>query len=120
MDFETLAWFCGTMFFLSFVSLVLHKYLTQEAKYRQFGSPDKSLVLFYVEIMGYVFMWYGISVGFTIFNKWFLNDWRGGFKFPVGATMIHMFVKYFLSRIVIHCQKQDIEPLVGNEYMWYV
>lgn len=41
--------------------------------------------------------------GFTIFNKWMLNEFGGGgFPFPVTITTSHMFMKFFLSRVIFH------------------
>jgi hypothetical protein len=38
-------------------------------------------------------LWYSISTTLTIFNKWFMTIWDGGFKFPLFATCIHMVSK---------------------------
>lgn len=57
---------------------------------------------------------YAISVGFTLFNKWFLNLWRGGgLPFPVGITAVHMFVKLIITRVYNRCQPPEkrIVPL---------
>ena len=43
--------------------------------------------------------WYGISVSFTMFNKWLLRYWHNGaFNLPVTATAVHMGVKWLLAR----------------------
>jgi hypothetical protein len=50
---------------------------------------------------------YTISVAFTLFNKWMLVYWRGGFPFPVMITMVHMFTKLALTRVLNLCRPAD-------------
>ena len=51
-------------------------------------------------ITSYVFFYYSISISFTMFNKWFLNSWEGGFSFPVTASAGHMLVKLILILLI--------------------
>ncbi len=50
-------------------------------------------------IASYTFFYYSISISFTMYNKWFLNSWEGGFSFPVTASSGHMLVKLILIRM---------------------
>lgn len=58
------------------------------------------------------FLWYSISVTFTIFNKYFLTAWTGvGFHYPILGVTIHMFIKLILSRIWYRYSDDVIHPL---------
>lgn len=55
---------------------------------------------------------YCISVSFTMFNKWVLSDYRGGFHFSTIYTTIHMFIQLALSRLWYRfCYDEVIEPV---------
>ena len=44
-------------------------------------------------------MWYGVSVSMVMANRWLFHEWQGvGFPFPVLTTMVHMWLKFFVSR----------------------
>ncbi|CAM9139902.1 unnamed protein product [Laminaria digitata] len=52
-----------------------------------------------IEIAAWVFMWYGVSVSMVMANRWLFHEWQGvGFPFPVLTTMVHMWLKFFVSR----------------------
>lgn len=51
------------------------------------------------QIAAWVFMWYGVSVSMVMANRWLFHEWQNvGFPFPVLTTMVHMWLKFFLSR----------------------
>ncbi len=42
--------------------------------------------------------WFSISVSFTIYNKWFMQQWKGGFDYPILMTCLHMCIKVLITR----------------------
>ena len=54
--------------------------------------------------------WYSISVSFTIYNKYLMQLWEGGFAYPILMTTVHMAIKVVISRIWICC-RSDPEPI---------
>jgi len=69
------------------------------------------------EIAAYVFTWYGVSLSLTMFNKWFLVYFNGGFPFPITASAVHMFLKLVMSRIVMRYAGISV-PVVTTELYW--
>lgn len=53
-----------------------------------------------VQIVAWVLAWYGISVSMVVANNWLFHPPPHGldFKFPILTTMVHMWMKLFLSR----------------------
>jgi len=69
-------------------------------------------------IAAYTARWYCISVCFTIFNKWFLNEYHGGFEFPIIYTSIHMCMQFLISRIwACVDQGASVEPISWWQYL---
>lgn len=61
-------------------------------------------VLHALDVSVYIVLWYAISIGMTLFNKWFLRVWAdGGYPFATTMTCLNMFIKCLLSRIVNYC-----------------
>ncbi|CAI5742496.1 unnamed protein product [Hyaloperonospora brassicae] len=62
------------------------------------------VVLYAIDVSVFVVLWYAVSIGMTLFNKWFLRAWAGG-GYPFATTMacINMFVKCLLSRLMDRC-----------------
>ncbi|KAF1317841.1 Drug/metabolite transporter, partial [Globisporangium splendens] len=61
-------------------------------------------VLHALDVSVYIVLWYAISIGMTLFNKWFLRVWAdGGYPFATTMTCINMFIKCLLSRVVNSC-----------------
>lgn len=57
-----------------------------------------------LDVSVYIVLWYAISIGMTLFNKWFLRVWAdGGYPFSTTMTCINMFIKCLLSRLVNAC-----------------
>ena len=52
-----------------------------------------------IDVLSIAFLWYSISLSFTLFNKWFMQEWAGGFHFPMFITSMHMLMKLIVSRI---------------------
>lgn len=62
------------------------------------------VVLHALDVSVYVVLWYAVSIGMTLFNKWFLRVWAGGgYPFATTMTCINMFVKCLLSRLLDRC-----------------
>ncbi|CAM9894111.1 unnamed protein product [Scytosiphon promiscuus] len=54
-----------------------------------------------VEIAAWVMTWYGVSVSMVVANTWLFRDWQGvGFPFPVLTTMVHMWLKVLVTRVL--------------------
>lgn len=68
-----------------------------------------------LDVSVYVVLWYAISIGMTLFNKWFLRVWAdGGYPFSTTMTCINMFIKCLLSRVVNACSSSgDSASIAG-------
>ncbi|CAM9284177.1 unnamed protein product [Ectocarpus sp. 12 AP-2014] len=63
-----------------------------------------------VEIAAWVLTWYGVSVSMVMANRWLFYEWQGvGFPFPVLTTMVHMWLKVLVTR-VMYCLKGEKPP----------
>lgn len=61
-----------------------------------------------LDVSVFVVLWYAVSIGMTLFNKWFLRVWAGGgYPFATTMTCINMFVKCFLSRVIDRCSSSE-------------
>lgn len=67
----------------------------------RFGTDDKGAdrIMQGMLVTSVAFMWYAISLSFTLYNKWLLQQWHLGFHFPIMITTVHMIMKYFITRI---------------------
>ena len=80
-------------------------FLRRNEEYKSNLVIEISLLILFL-----IFTWYSISIGFTLFNKWLINDFNGGFKFPFIITTIHMLMKLIISRIIFHqCVSQELK-----------
>lgn len=95
---------------LSITMFILYKCLTKCKSCKESKNIDKEGIRT-VLIAGFTFLWYAISVTFTIFNKWFLNEWEGGFKFPIMCSCIHLIMKFGLTRIWVSFNHIPMEPI---------
>mmetsp|Transcript_14252 Transcript_14252/g.18663 ORF Transcript_14252/g.18663 Transcript_14252/m.18663 type:complete len:447 (+) Transcript_14252:1-1341(+) len=77
----------------------------------------ESPTVLYIEIAAYVFTWYGVSLFLTMFNKWFLFFFNGGFPFPLTASTLHMVIKLLMSRVIIKINGSCI-PTVPHRLFW--
>eukprot|EP01041_Mallomonas_annulata_P011589 gene11589-24258_t len=68
-------------------------------------------VLHAILIAAFTFLWYAISVSFTIFNKWFLSEWEGGFEYPILCSTVHLSMKFVLTRLWVRCNGIHFEPV---------
>ncbi|TMW62096.1 hypothetical protein Poli38472_009589 [Pythium oligandrum] len=83
----------------------------QRGQLRICGLPVKT-VQHAVDVSVFIVLWYGISIGMTLFNKWFLRVWAdGGYPFATTMTCINMFTKCLLSRVVNRCSGTKMTEL---------
>jgi len=75
-------------------------------------------ILVFIQVAAYTSRWYCISVCFTIFNKWFLNEYNGGFKFPIIYTSIHMCMQFCITRVWTCVDSSaNVESMSWRQYM---
>lgn len=70
----------------------------------------------FVNLTGVAAAWFCTSVSFTIFNKFFMQLWRGGFHYPILTTTVHMFLKVLVSRVWLsrnrdHFPNRELPPV---------
>ncbi|CAN0298131.1 unnamed protein product, partial [Ectocarpus sp. 12 AP-2014] len=66
--------------------------------------------VFRSQIAAWVLTWYGVSVSMVMANRWLFYEWQGvGFPFPVLTTMVHMWLKVLVTR-VMYCLKGEKPP----------
>lgn len=64
-------------------------------------SKVSTTVLKFLLLTSLTFLWYSISISFTIYNKWLMGSFKGGFDYPITTTLMHTIVKYIFSTIWI-------------------
>ena len=112
--FEVSVFFAGC-FSISMIYFFLYCYISPARGRLKSLHPYKSSIL----VLAYTFLWYAVSITFTMFNKWFLNKWEGGFPFPILTTSGHMLVKLLITRIWSLHPEVSIEPLQTN-VLYYI
>lgn len=88
--------------FSSFVSIVLYGFYLLFKTYNlniERSQKQKEEISHGLLVASLTFAWYAVSISFTMYNKWLMGQFLGGFKFPIISTTIHMFVKLLFSRI---------------------
>lgn len=78
-----------------------------------------SLFLNILLVISLSFLWYSVSISFTVYNKWIVQSYRGkGFDYPFTITFFHMVVKYIFSRIwTTFIRPEAITPLKSSVYL---
>ncbi|CAM9259965.1 unnamed protein product [Choristocarpus tenellus] len=116
---SVMAWYCGVTMLMSSLCFLLRALLLADA-----ANSRISKASFYVkpvEVAAWVFAWYGISVSMVISNRWLFHEWRGdGFPYPILATAIHMWLKVFLSRLILWMQGVKPARLERSVLYWTV
>ena len=107
--------YCSVSFLTSAVCFLVKWLLLRDAQRNKLSLAARHVQA--CQIAGWVLLWYGISVSFTIANKWVFVDWRGGFPFPILMTACHMGIKFVLSRITARCTGGPPTPL-GPHVFW--
>ena len=70
----------------SLASFGLHAWLAQLETDLPICLFDAKVLLEWTLLIAWTLLWYSISISFTLFNKWFLNVFYGGFPFPILVT----------------------------------
>ena len=52
-----------------------------------------------------------MSISFTIYNKWIMQLWEGGFDYPITMTTLHMAMKVLMSRLWIAARAGSGAPV---------
>lgn len=113
-DFRAYAVWCGSLYLLSLGLFILHSTLSRLVTQ---SSRTLSKVVVALDAGKYILLWYAISISMTMYNKWYLTVWRGGFSFPVSVSCIHMFAKLALSRLSIGIMGGKVAPLPWRTYL---
>ncbi|RHY44824.1 hypothetical protein DYB26_000939 [Aphanomyces astaci] len=83
---------------LSFVAVVL-VFLKLWLRMRSMQPPStKQRVMHLLDVAICILGWYAMSISMTLFNKWFVKVWHGGFPFVFTMGAIHMSIKALLTR----------------------
>jgi solute carrier family 35 protein C2 len=107
----------------AFASYSLHYYILNHGDSIKAETRQKEMVMKISLIVCYTFVWYTISISFTIYNKWFMNELYGGFAFPLFNTSIHMIMKFVLSRLWFRHYTQTNEinlNFMNNSTIWRI
>ena len=80
LHIHTLGLYVVVMFVLSSVAFCARACITRGARHRELARKERWVtdLIAAVSVAALVLSWYGISVTFTLFNKWVLRLWRGG------------------------------------------
>ncbi|EQC30777.1 hypothetical protein SDRG_11538 [Saprolegnia diclina VS20] len=69
-----------------------------------------------IEVAVYILAWYSMSIGMTLFLKWFLKVWQGGFPYVLTMGTVHMAVKAIFSHLLTCKRNIAIAPLTSRDY----
>lgn len=119
MDLFVLLVFFSISSSLSAVLYILRWLLKTYGSRIRRGQKSKDTLAEILLVGSLTFAWYAVSITFTIYNKWLMGTYDGGFRFPLINTTIHMFIKLGISRIWYMGSKEKIEP-VSTNILWCV
>lgn len=113
----TLIGTCSSMLIMSLCFRVVFLWLKQQQRRRQMICGIRVRTFLHMLDVGvYLVLWYGISIGMTLFNKWFLRIWEGGYPFATTMTCINMITKCAISRIINYCSSSKMTALPPRVY----
>lgn len=79
---------------------------------------QRKVIASFLLIASVTFLWYSISLSFTVYNKWVLKAFLGGFDYPMTNTTFHMIVKFIFAQLYIYFFKPEaLEPLPWNLFL---
>ncbi|KAF0689098.1 Aste57867_19370 [Aphanomyces stellatus] len=107
-----LFYLCVGLSLLSTTMLFLKTVL--KAKYKH--VPSTRRVVHLLDVAMYILGWYAMSISMTLFNKWFVKVWHGGFHFTFSMGCIHMTIKATLSRFMHWAHPESISPITAHNY----
>lgn len=91
MDFFVFLWiYFAVSLFLSIVVYALYLLLQKYGKLIRRSDAAKATVSAALLAASLTFLWYSISTTLTIFNKWLMTRWHGGFEYPLLTSSVHM------------------------------
>jgi len=106
-EFIVLISFTFILFFATFLVQSLHYGI----KHRLISCSEKwrDITVKGLDVAVWSLLWYAFSVTLVVYNKWILNSWEGGFKYPVTISMVHMIMKLLLSVLAVKffCRDQE-------------
>ena len=91
MDFFAFLWiYFAVSLFLSIIVYTLYLLLQRYGKHIRRSDAAKASVAAALLAASLTFLWYSISTTLTIFNKWLMTRWNGGFEYPLLTSSVHM------------------------------
>lgn len=75
---------------VSLLIFALYLALLRYGKLIRRSDAAKATIAATLFVASITFLWYSISTTLTIFNKWLMTRWHGGFKFPLLTSTVHM------------------------------
>jgi hypothetical protein len=51
---------------------------------------------------------YASSVSVTLYDKWLISDWDGGFRFPLGIVSVHFAAKSLFALALLTCNRYGV------------
>lgn len=91
MDFFLFLWiYFAVSLLLSIVVYALYLLLQKYGKLIRRSDAAKATVSAALLAASLTFLWYSISTTLTIFNKWLMTRWHGGFEYPLLTSSVHM------------------------------
>ena len=99
--------------FLGLSGLIYANLLMIQLLGLRFGWNDEQMenLMLAMLVLSLSFLWYSISLSFTLYNKWILQEWHSGFQFPILITTVHMVMKYIITRLwVLTPDAEEVVP----------
>ena len=99
--------------FLGLSGLIYANLLMIQLLGLRFGWNDEQMenLMLAMLVLSLSFLWYSISLSFTLYNKWILQEWHSGFQFPILITTVHMIMKYIITRLwVLTPDAEEVVP----------
>ncbi|OQR81075.1 Drug/Metabolite Transporter (DMT) Superfamily [Achlya hypogyna] len=113
-----LVYMCAFLSFLSLSLLVAKGVLAKRLAVMKHPVQIETMAyrIHLIEVAVYVLAWYSMSIGMTLFLKWFLKVWQGGFPYVLTMGTVHMAIKAVLSHLLTCKDNITIAPLAARDY----
>lgn len=102
---------------VSLVIFTLYLLLLRYGKLIRRSDTAKAIVAAALLAASLTFLWYSISTTFTIFNKWLMTRWHGGFRYPLLTSSVHMVCEDVNLVTAIHPQGIFI-PIIHQFFLF--
>lgn len=104
MDAFTFLWlYFAISLSVAFLIFVLYLALLRYGRMIRRSDAAKATVAAVLFAASLTFLWYSVSTTLTIFNKWLMTQWHGGFKFPLLTSTVHMVRTYLIPYMSSAC-----------------